>query len=155
MALQVRQCATHAHKIIHQYINAPGLHWAVEFSLARQTPKTVGPRMEDNVGLNNSGFRRPPENLTQALCKDFRNCIDAFAFKCVCADQSWLVINCHKSQHQRTLHIESIQHQSGCSIVVARLGCKVGRMLLHRRLAGMNQHVGEIAPRCARRFDHF
>ncbi len=63
-AFQIGERAAHAHKIIHQYVTAPSLHRSVKSRLACQTPKSVGPRVRDDIDLNNAFVNRPAKHLT-------------------------------------------------------------------------------------------
>ena len=150
-ASQIGKRTAHAYKIVHQYVIAPSLHRPVKSRLACQTPETIGSRVGDNIDLHDAFVGWPAKHLPQPIRKNLGDRIDTFSLQCVGTDQRRFDTTGDTLQRQRAFQVESIKHQSGCSIVIARLGCKVGRVLLDCRLTGMNQHIGKVTPRGARR----
>jgi hypothetical protein len=86
IALQVRQRATHANKVIYQHILTPCLHYASKLRRASHARETICPRVEHHIGLRYGGVMRPPHSLADFNSKGVRNGIDTFALVGMGAD---------------------------------------------------------------------
>ncbi len=151
IALQVRQGATHTDKVIDQHIFAAGRHLALKFSLSGQPPKAIGTSVANHVGLNNPGIHWPFQHLTKLVCKHFRNGVDAFSLKRMCAHQRWSAA-CGQCIKCRCLgDIEIVEYQVGSGVVITRFCKPIGRVLLYGRFGGVDKDLRKIAPRSAGR----
>ena len=153
IAFQVRQCAAHPDKVVYQHVIPTLADRPIEVRLPCQSPKAIGPCMGHHIDLNYARIDRPLQHFAQLIRKDFRDGVDAFTFKGMCTDKRRYSITCNTAQVHRFLGIEGVKHQVCSCTVIPRLGRFVGRMLLDRRLAGVNQHVREVSPRGTRRFE--
>ncbi len=155
IALEICQRAAHTHKIVDKNVFCTMGHVASKSGLPRQSGKPIRPGVEHDVGLINVGIHRPIQYLVEQICKDFWNGIDRATLKRMRTDQRWLMTcqQCQQVLIHHPVHRGAYQYD-GC-VSVSCLGRLVRRMLLHCRLTGVNQHIGEVAPRCARRLDQF
>jgi len=153
VALQVRKRAAHAHKVVHQYVVNPGLYNAGEFGLPRHTRKAICPGVSHNVHLCHANVVWPAQGFADFNRKALWDGVDAFSLVRMRADQDRSV-PLQQMQESMVLgiaHRAADQRRGRCAI--SRLRSRVSRVLFHRRLAGVNQHIGEVAPRCTRRVD--
>ena len=150
IASQVGQCAPHAHEVIHQHIFATGLNRTCKFGLSRQSRKPVSTRVLHHVDLGHSRVMRPPHSFADLYGKRFRNRIDTLALIGMGTDQRGCVPmqKIDGSLVLRFAHRVIGQHSSRWAM--PRLCPLVGRVLLHRQLTGVHQHIREVVPRGAR-----
>ena len=109
--------------------------------------------MRHDVGLNNAIVQRPVKYLTKTFRENLGDRIHAVPLKCVCADERGFGISLKTPHLQSPFLIERVKHQRNGGIIVAHLGRVVSRVLLDRRLTGVNEHIGKNFPRGARWLD--
>ena len=153
IALQIRQRAAHAHKIIHQHVFASRSHRAFEFGLSGQPPKPVGSGMGHHIDLHHPCIDGPSQHFSELVGKYLGNSVDAFALEGMRAYQGGCSAWDEVFELKRFVETEGGKDEIGRCIVVSCLRRLLRRMLLNCRLSGVNQHVGEVAPCSTWRFD--
>ncbi len=153
IALQIRQRAAHADEIIDQHVFATALHRASKFRLARQSRKSVSSGVCHHVNLRHAQVMRPTDGLADLHRKRFGNSVYAFALIRMSAHQRGRVTSQQINEPLVLLLTHRVVDQRSRRGAMPRLGPFVSRMLLYRRLTGVDQHIGEVSPRGARRFD--
>lgn len=154
-AFEISQRAAHTHKIIYQNIFCPRAYGASKSGLSRQSGKTIGSSVKYDVSLIDVVIYGPIQHFVKQISKNFWNSVNSPTLKRVCTDQRGLMAcqQCSQMLVLCTVHCRANQNDSG--IAAPSFRRFIRRMLFHRRLTGVNQHIGEITPRCARRFDRF
>ncbi len=152
IALQVRQRTTHANKVINQYIFGTSLYDTGELCWARHARKTISACVKHHIDLSHACVMRPRDGFADFNRKCVRNGIDTFAFVGMGTDQRRCASSQQIDQLLISLLAHGVVHQRSSRQHMTRFGRLVSRMLFHRRLTGMNQHVGKVSPRGARRW---
>lgn len=148
---QVRQRTAHANEVIYQHVFAPGLHYASKLRRASHARETISACVKHNIDLSDGGVMWPSHGLADFHGKCVRNGIDTLALIGMGTDQSG---GASSQQIDKPLILRlthRVIDQDSSRWAMPRLGPLVGRMLFHRRLGRVNQHVGEITPGRTRR----
>lgn len=151
VATQVRQRAAHADKIIHHDVFRTGLDGAVELRLSRQSRKTIGTRVGDDVDLNHATIHFPAQSCSQRIGERLGNGIDTVPLVSMGANQDGVMSGKHCGESFNLRGINHSAHQQVGGNGIACFCMDIERMPLDPRFLGMDQDIGKIAPRAARR----
>ena len=107
---------------------------------------TLESGVRHHVNLRHTHVMRPTDGLADLHRKRFRNCVYAFALVRMSAHQRGGMPSQQIDESLVLLFTHRVVNQRCCRRSFSRLGCLVSRMLLDRRLGGVNQHIGEGSP---------